>query len=131
MTARLGTVQRVVLLLLADGDARSSSRVEMDLLLDTGRAYGALMGLARRGYVDRDHTSGHGEMLWHLTRAGQELAEQVHGLAEPEDDDEPVTCVHGRFLDGPCRDCRAEGVRGDAARRAARIAHDAAIEAAR
>lgn len=103
MSVRLGPVQRALLLLLADGEARSVARIESDLLLSPGRARGALDGLARRGLVDRDATSGHGLMLWALSGNGQTLAEEVHGLT---DDAESPRCPHGRPEDEPCKGCR-------------------------
>jgi ribosomal protein L37AE/L43A len=106
VSARLGPVQRAVLLIMADGTARTTDRVESDAMLSTGRGYSALMGLARRGYVERDHTSGHDGMLWSLSDKGQTLAEDVHGLREGEEDDPTPRCPHGRAEDEPCKDCR-------------------------
>jgi DNA-binding MarR family transcriptional regulator len=108
MTARVGPTQATVLLCLADGNARTVERIETDMLLPAGRVYGALQGLARRGYVDRRHELHERGASYYLTDDGQALAEQVHDLAEPEEEPEPETCPHGRPMPGPpfCPDCR-------------------------
>lgn len=106
--AGLGPVQRFVLLILADGTARSVERIAMDGLADEGRIRGALAGLGRRGLVDRDHTSGtsSGRMLtlWSLSTEGQEVADRVHHLGAEEG--EVPRCPHGRPTDEPCKGCR-------------------------
>lgn len=108
--AGLGLVQRFLLLLLADGTARSVERIAMDSRMDEGRARGALAGLGRRGLVDRDHTSGtsSGRMLilWSLSAEGQEVATRLHHLGDEEGEDATPRCPHGQPEDWPCKACR-------------------------
>lgn len=104
--AGLGPVQRLLLLLLADGTPRSVARIDTDTLLSPGRARSALEGLSRRSLVERDHTSGdrsgdHG-IQWFLTDRGQAVAVDLHGL----DEEQVPRCPHGRPEDEPCRACR-------------------------
>jgi DNA-binding MarR family transcriptional regulator len=102
--AGLGPVQRAVLLILADGAARTVDRVEMDGLLTRGRAYGALDGLARRGLVDRRYELHERGASYYLTDDGQDVANQVHHLG---DEEEAIPrCPHGIPEDEPCRECR-------------------------
>lgn len=112
MTARVGPTQRAVLLILADGNGRTPERIEMDGLLSAGRAYPALEGLARRGYVDRRHDLHERAAVYYLTDDGQALANEVHGLGE--EDGESPRCPHGRPEDEPCKECRTGPWRCDA-----------------
>lgn len=103
----LGHVQRAVLLMLANGNACSVTRIESDMLMSAGRVRGALEGLSRRGLVARDHTSGDRSgdrsIQWSLTDEGMALARKVHGL---DDDDEGPRCPHGTPAGWPCKGCR-------------------------
>jgi len=98
----LGPVQRAILLLLADGTPRTVARVELDLMLDRGRAYGSLMALGNRGLAERGFSTGP-LMEWRLSDNGQVVAEREHGLTE--DADVP-RCAHHIELGQPCQACR-------------------------
>jgi DNA-binding MarR family transcriptional regulator len=101
----LGPVQRALLLILADGQARTVGRIEMDGLLTPGRAYGALDGLARRGLVERRYELHERGASYYLSEEGQEVANRIHGLGDEVDESTP-RCPHGRPGDEPCTECR-------------------------
>lgn len=83
-TTHLGRIQRQVILCLMDGEERSASRIDMDMLMDPGTAYGALRVLWRRGIVDRAFS--HDEIEWHLTVTGAGVADAI--FPEGSDDEE-------------------------------------------
>jgi DNA-binding MarR family transcriptional regulator len=103
--AGLGPVQRYVLLILADGQARTVDRIETDALMTPGRAYGALDGLARRGLVERRYELHERGASYYLSEKGQEVANRIHHLTDEQEDTRP-RCPHGTPEGEPCKECR-------------------------